>query len=159
MLTRPPLAARIAPALPLDLHVLGTPPAFNLSQDQTLHLEAFDLSSDDQIPNNSLLAIEYSSSICASQTTDASPHTNYLFSLLKSDLHAGRRQKRNSNRDLRSVNPSEVSGSCFSRPGEPSCERLPVRRPRSLMTDSRESTPVAQLFFCASFSSGKNPNN
>jgi hypothetical protein len=25
--------------LPLDLHVLGTPPAFNLSQDQTLHLK------------------------------------------------------------------------------------------------------------------------
>jgi hypothetical protein len=24
--------------LPLDLHVLGTPPAFNLSQDQTLQL-------------------------------------------------------------------------------------------------------------------------
>jgi hypothetical protein len=24
-------------ALPLDLHVLGTPPAFILSQDQTLH--------------------------------------------------------------------------------------------------------------------------
>jgi hypothetical protein len=38
LLTRPPLAARVAPALPLDLHVLGTPPAFNLSQDQTLQL-------------------------------------------------------------------------------------------------------------------------
>ncbi|MEY3977137.1 MAG: hypothetical protein RLZZ33_2192, partial [Pseudomonadota bacterium] len=38
-LTRSPLAARIAPALPLDLHVLSTPPAFNLSQDQTLHLK------------------------------------------------------------------------------------------------------------------------
>ena len=25
-------------ALPFDLHVLGMPPAFNLSQDQTLHL-------------------------------------------------------------------------------------------------------------------------
>ncbi|MDB5161493.1 MAG: hypothetical protein JWM52_1, partial [Candidatus Saccharibacteria bacterium] len=25
-------------ALPLDLHVLGTPPAFILSQDQTLHI-------------------------------------------------------------------------------------------------------------------------
>jgi hypothetical protein len=25
--------------LPLDLHVLGVPPAFNLSQDQTLHLK------------------------------------------------------------------------------------------------------------------------
>jgi hypothetical protein len=40
LLTRSPLAARIAPALPLDLHVLSTPPAFNLSQDQTLHLIA-----------------------------------------------------------------------------------------------------------------------
>jgi len=66
--------------------------------------------------------------------------------LLKSDLHARRRQKRNSNRDLRSVNPSEVSGSCFSRPGQPSCERHPVRRPRSLMTGSRESTPLHRYF-------------
>ena len=34
-----PSAARPSPktALPLDLHVLGTPPAFILSQDQTLH--------------------------------------------------------------------------------------------------------------------------
>ena len=36
LLTRSPLK-RIAP-LPIDLHVLGTPPAFILSQDQTLHL-------------------------------------------------------------------------------------------------------------------------
>ena len=43
LLTRPPLVARVAPALPIDLHVLGTPPAFNLSQDQTLHLKSFDL--------------------------------------------------------------------------------------------------------------------
>ncbi|VUX56149.1 protein of unknown function [uncultured Woeseiaceae bacterium] len=28
------------PSLPFDLHVLGMPPAFNLSQDQTLHLKA-----------------------------------------------------------------------------------------------------------------------
>ena len=37
-----PSAARhqhvlLHPMLPLDLHVLGVPPAFNLSQDQTLH--------------------------------------------------------------------------------------------------------------------------
>ncbi|OGL34225.1 hypothetical protein A3F64_00725 [Candidatus Saccharibacteria bacterium RIFCSPHIGHO2_12_FULL_42_8] len=33
-----PFAARVPRrALPLDLHVLGTPPAFILSQDQTLH--------------------------------------------------------------------------------------------------------------------------
>ncbi len=28
------------PALPLDLHVLGLPPAFTLSQDQTLQLNS-----------------------------------------------------------------------------------------------------------------------
>src|SRR5690606_32072255 len=39
LLTRPPLTIRSAstPSDPLDLHVLGTPPAFVLSQDQTLH--------------------------------------------------------------------------------------------------------------------------
>jgi hypothetical protein len=39
LLTRPPLGSRRAspPQAPLDLHVLGTPPAFVLSQDQTLH--------------------------------------------------------------------------------------------------------------------------
>ena len=36
-LTRPPLAGHVAIPGPLDLHVLGTPPAFVLSQDQTLH--------------------------------------------------------------------------------------------------------------------------
>ena len=36
LLSRPPLAASPKTALPLDLHVLGTPPAFILSQDQTL---------------------------------------------------------------------------------------------------------------------------
>jgi hypothetical protein len=40
-LTRPPLAANgiATTALPLDLHVLGLPPAFTLSQDQTLQLK------------------------------------------------------------------------------------------------------------------------
>ena len=38
LLTRPPLNQKEqAPLVPLDLHVLGTPPAFVLSQDQTLH--------------------------------------------------------------------------------------------------------------------------
>jgi hypothetical protein len=36
LLTRPPLG----PKSPLDLHVLGLPPAFILSQDQTLKLKA-----------------------------------------------------------------------------------------------------------------------
>jgi hypothetical protein len=39
LLTRPPLSYPGASTrqAPLDLHVLGTPPAFVLSQDQTLH--------------------------------------------------------------------------------------------------------------------------
>src|SRR3546814_8810654 len=38
--SRPPLATQGASSLvlPFDLHVLGLPPAFTLSQDQTLHL-------------------------------------------------------------------------------------------------------------------------
>lgn len=38
LLTRPPLSLEQASLFltPLDLHVLGTPPAFVLSQDQTL---------------------------------------------------------------------------------------------------------------------------
>jgi hypothetical protein len=39
--TRAPVAASIATALPLDLHVLGLPLAFILSQDQTLHCKVF----------------------------------------------------------------------------------------------------------------------
>lgn len=35
--TRLPVATSIATVLPLDLHVLGLPLAFILSQDQTLH--------------------------------------------------------------------------------------------------------------------------
>ena len=37
LLTRSPLVYPPKEALPLDLHVLSTPPAFVLSQDQTLH--------------------------------------------------------------------------------------------------------------------------
>ena len=36
LLTRPPLKQQPKPLSPLDLHVLGTPPAFVLSQNQTL---------------------------------------------------------------------------------------------------------------------------
>ncbi|KNA44128.1 hypothetical protein A5A_023913 [Vibrio cholerae MZO-2] len=43
LLTRPPLATQgtSSSVLPLDLHVLGLPPAFNLSHDQTLQLKVF----------------------------------------------------------------------------------------------------------------------
>src|SRR5262245_10315265 len=38
LLTRPPLNVRPKTNTPFDLHVLGAPPAFVLSQDQTLNL-------------------------------------------------------------------------------------------------------------------------
>ena len=38
LLTRAPLKQGASPLPPFDLHVLGTPPAFVLSQDQTLQL-------------------------------------------------------------------------------------------------------------------------
>ncbi len=37
LLTRSPLSPQTNPRLPFDLHALGTPLAFILSQDQTLH--------------------------------------------------------------------------------------------------------------------------
>ena len=37
LLTRSPLAPGASSLRPFDLHVLGTPPAFVLSQDQTLY--------------------------------------------------------------------------------------------------------------------------
>ena len=45
LLTRPPLVSKEASfsLLPLDLHVLGLPPAFNLSHDQTLQFKKFRL--------------------------------------------------------------------------------------------------------------------
>ena len=38
LLTRSPLTPSSKKGRPFDLHVLGTPPAFILSQDQTLHI-------------------------------------------------------------------------------------------------------------------------
>src|SRR5437667_529319 len=55
-----PFAARqhvLLHLLPLDLHVLGTPPAFNLSQDQTLHLK-IKSSSDEWIQNGPNLLLD-----------------------------------------------------------------------------------------------------
>ena len=37
LLTRPPLIREASFSSPFDLHVLGVPPAFVLSQDQTLN--------------------------------------------------------------------------------------------------------------------------
>ena len=57
LLTRSPLKQKPKSLLPFDLHVLGTPPAFVLSQDQTLkklYLKPFGLKSN--FLNNLLLA-------------------------------------------------------------------------------------------------------
>ena len=57
LLTRSPLKQKPKSLLPFDLHVLGTPPAFVLSQDQTLkklYLNSFELKSN--FLNNLLLA-------------------------------------------------------------------------------------------------------
>ena len=42
--------------LPFDLHVLGLPPAFTLSQDQTLHL-SFSAFRPEGLPANALSAV------------------------------------------------------------------------------------------------------
>ena len=44
LLTRPPLIMRASSQSPLDLHVLGVPPAFVLSQDQTLNVDHIKIS-------------------------------------------------------------------------------------------------------------------
>ena len=60
LLTRAPLGI----ATPFDLHVLGTPPAFTLSQDQTLQKNGyypkivFDLLSEVKTLTKSLLVLE-----------------------------------------------------------------------------------------------------
>ena len=93
--------------------------------------------------------IGYSSSCCALQPTDASPHTNYLFRFLKSDLHAGRRQKRNYNRHPHSVNLSNaLTGEGILGVGRPAASwpKSHRERPRSLLTGGRESTPGVQNF-------------
>ena len=59
LLTRSPLSRKPKLSTPFDLHVLGTPPAFVLSQDQTLKKLYLKLLSKPQISflNNLLLAI------------------------------------------------------------------------------------------------------
>ena len=62
LLTRSPLSQVPKSLTPFDLHVLGTPPAFVLSQDQTLKNLYLKLFPEPKINflNNSLLAFHYS---------------------------------------------------------------------------------------------------
>ena len=146
--------------LPLDLHVLGTPPAFNLSQDQTLHLKALrPIKLTKRHPNKPYwLNSETHRRSWLRQRTDASPHTNYLFQFLKSVAFWRRcrcavaRQKRNS-KLLRSFRqPLRFSISrCRRRPDQlPSNQfynRHPLRRGRILLSHFFPSTPSNVLFF------------
>ena len=52
LLTRPPLASLPKEIHSLDLHVLGTPPAFVLSQDQTLIKKFNNCSSVNSLPSS-----------------------------------------------------------------------------------------------------------
>ena len=71
--------------LPLDLHVLSLPPAFNLSHDQTLQFNLFEAeaslpcSRSNTHQNRRALSLM----ICV-QTISVSAHTNCLVNLLKS---------------------------------------------------------------------------
>jgi hypothetical protein len=61
------------------LHVLGTPPAFNLSQDQTLHLKILRIIKKSKSKIAPTTAGHFGHSVFAPQRLiDASPHTNYL---------------------------------------------------------------------------------
>ena len=87
LLTRPPLAARVAPALPLDLHVLGLPPAFNLSHDQTLQFKQFANFKSQHILAQWISLNKLSSKLSIDIhfiDTNVSAHTIYLIVLLNS---------------------------------------------------------------------------
>jgi hypothetical protein len=65
------------------LHVLGTPPAFNLSQDQTLHLKISIFNQRVSIGPSldflrSISGLFGYSVNASKRCIDASPHTNYL---------------------------------------------------------------------------------
>jgi hypothetical protein len=71
LLTRSPLEHPPKGAFPHDLHVLSTPPAFVLSQDQTLHRKPKNFSDRKQSitsPNNDQLANNSPESLFVKQT-------------------------------------------------------------------------------------------
>lgn len=70
-------------ALPFDLHVLGMPPAFNLSQDQTLQFIA---EAKHRVEPESETTVSYSWHSyhhLRTQTHDVSAHTSYLIQPVK----------------------------------------------------------------------------
>ena len=108
-----PFAARqhvLLRLLPLDLHVLGTPPAFNLSQDQTLHLKIAIFNQRVSIgPSLDFLrSISglFGYSVNASKDASTRVPTQITCKFLDStSAAAGRRRGRNYRREPYSVNP------------------------------------------------------
>ena len=79
------------PSFPFDLHVLGMPPAFNLSQDQTLQFKAFELYHFRTQSPSLLLNVVLTFVFCQLYIyANASTHTNYLIKLLKNILQKKR---------------------------------------------------------------------
>ena len=100
-----PFAARqhvLLRLLPLDLHVLGTPPAFNLSQDQTLHLKIAIFSKGASIrPIAGLSGYSVNASKDASTRVPTQITCKFLDS---TSVATGRRRGRNYRREPHSVN-------------------------------------------------------
>ena len=81
------------PLLPLDLHVLSLPPAFNLSHDQTLQFKSFKDPKIPKLAQDKTLFRRVTVLIFRVRNTSASAHTNCLVNLLKSfepSLNQGR---------------------------------------------------------------------
>ena len=102
-------STRIAP-FALDLHVLGTPPAFNLSQDQTLHLKIAIFNQRVSIGPS----LDFLQSISGLLVTRLMPPKDALTRvptqitckfLDSTSAAAGRRRGRNYRREPYSVNP------------------------------------------------------
>ncbi len=74
-------------ALPFDLHVLGMPPAFNLSQDQTLQFKAMSFMKR-VIPKQELREFCFRSLVSRVLRHDTRPHTNYLVRIVKEQADA-----------------------------------------------------------------------
>ena len=101
-----PFAARqhvLLRLLPPDLHVLGTPPAFNLSQDQTLHLKIF-RTSNQRVSKGPLLDFLVTRLMSPKESSTRVP-TQITCKFLDSTTAAeGRRRGRNYRPEPNSVN-------------------------------------------------------
>ena len=100
-----PFAARqhvLLRLLPLDLHVLGTPPAFNLSQDQTLHLKIAIF--NQRVSKGPLLDFLVTRLMSPKESSTRVPTQITCKFLDSTSVAEGRRRGRNYRREPHSVN-------------------------------------------------------